>query len=740
MEKMQNILKVLVTLTTIFGAVKATVNTTQQNQKGLLPYSLRTNAAIQQLGKGVLLNLVGSFPQVMANTSMAEACLSDTGKLLGDIIQFKMYALQFLDAEGKLPPGVFQGGKYWVGDYQKCHAIQSEVNILTGHSFKGKYFTLALSILSGPLKALGEINIGLCLPDTCHIKDVKAIGEKVLELVGTKALGVHFVIEDNDMDFDAAAISLFVITGIVGILVLLGTAVELSPMVINRKSVYPADEAKRDTVNNELKRANGHLPNNLIMQHADEPPKPSRLKAFLLCFSFLNNTRKLLNTKTATGPLSCLNGLRVVSMWWVIQGHTYLFSTLTSSNPAIARPVTERFTFQAILNGNFSVDTFFFLSGLLVAYLTLREIKIKGKMNWIYYFCHRYWRLTPLYAYVMLIFIVVTVYMPGGPFQWLIANQRGILFHASDSCRTYWWSNLIYINNFYPGYGNTGECMGWGWYLANDMQFYVFICPIIILLYKYRKLAGITSGVFLVIACVVIRAVIVSYYGIIGPSSAPTKHIDDPWGKNGAMYTRPWARMSVYVVGILTGVLLQNKNCRIRMSKLTVLIGWCVATGSALAVLYGVYSYNHNGTKMSGVATGFYKSLNRTVWSLSLSWVVIACASGYGGPVNFVLSWKLWAPLGRLTFAAYLVHPIIMFAYQLTLLTPLQFTDLTLIYLFVSNLVFSYLFGYVVSMFVEAPMMGLEKLLLPVPKANPKKMKKGSLNPGVSVIGYEAKM
>ena len=197
--------------------------------------------------------------------------------------------------------------------------------------------------------------------------------------------------------------------------------------------------------------------------------------------------------------------------------------------------------------------------------------------------------------------------------------------------------------------------------------------------------------------------------------------------------------MSVYVVGILTGVLLQNKNCIIRMSKLTVLIGWCVATGSALAVLYGVYSYNHNGTKMSGVATGFYKSLNRTVWSLSLSWVVIACASGYGGPVNFVLSWKLWAPLGRLTFAAYLVHPVIMFAYQLTLLTPLQFTDLTLIYLFVSNLVFSYLFGYVVSMFVEAPMMGLEKLFLPVPKANPKKIKKRSLNPGVSVIGYGAK-
>ena len=623
--------------------------------------------------------------------------------------------------------------------WAKCHSIQSEIKTVTDHSFKGKYFTLALAIQSGPLKDLKEIYIGLCLPNTCNISDVKAIGKTVLDHVGTKTLNVHFVIEDNNYSFDAAAISLFVMTGIVGALVLLGTVVELSNMIVNKKSVFPDDTSKGTIINDSVK-SNGYLPTNVVRQVIEETSKPNSLKSFLICFSFVNNTRKLLNTKTAIGPLACLNGMRVVSMWWVIQGHTYLFSTMTSSNPAILRPVSERFTFQAILNGNYSVDTFFFLSGLLVAYLTMKEIKSKGKLNWIYYFCHRYWRLTPLYAYVMLIFIVVSSYIPGGPFQWLISNPRGILFHTVDSCRTYWWSNLGYINNFYPGYGSTGECMGWGWYLANDMQFYIFICPILILLYKYRKLAGVTSGVFLVIACIVIRAVIISYYGILGPSSKPTKHTDDPWGSRGAMYTRPWARVSVYVVGILTGFLLQHKNCRIRMNKLVVLVGWFVATGSALAVLYGVYSYQHNETKMSGVATGFYKSLNRTVWSLSLSWVVIACASGYGGPVNFVMSWKLWAPLGRLTFAAYLVHPIIMFTYQLTLLTPLQFTDLTLIYLFVSNLVFSYLFGYVVSMFVEAPMMGLEKLLMNACKRYPKKTNKAPVKTGLSVISYDAKM
>ena len=155
------------------------------------------------------------------------------------------------------------------------------------------------------------------------------------------------------------------------------------------------------------------------------------------------------------------------------------------------------------------------------------------------------------------------------------------------------------------------------------------------------------------------------------------------------------------------------------MRRFTVIVGWCLATGSALVVIYCLYDHHTDGTTLSMVASGFYVSYNRTVWSLSLSWQVVACASGQRGPVNFVLSWKLWTPLGRLTFAAYLIHPLIIYAYQLPLMIPIHFTDITLIYMFVSHFIFSYLFEYIVSTVVEAPIMCLEKLLRPevkVPK------------------------
>ena len=59
-----------------------------------------------------------------------------------------------------------------------------------------------------------------------------------------------------------------------------------------------------------------------------------------------------------------------------------------------------------------------------------------------------------------------------------------------------------------------------------------------------------------------------------------------------------------------------------------------------------------------------YAMFFRIGWSLALSWTTFACAKGYGGPINSLLSWGPFTVLGRLTFFSYLIHleiiPIIL--------------------------------------------------------------------------------
>ena len=45
----------------------------------------------------------------------------------------------------------------------------------------------------------------------------------------------------------------------------------------------------------------------------------------LACFSVARNASKIMDCTVPPGAITCLNGVRVLSMWWVILGHTYLW-------------------------------------------------------------------------------------------------------------------------------------------------------------------------------------------------------------------------------------------------------------------------------------------------------------------------------------------------------------------------------------------------------------------------------
>uniref|UniRef100_H2Y934 Acyltransferase 3 domain-containing protein n=1 Tax=Ciona savignyi TaxID=51511 RepID=H2Y934_CIOSA len=149
-----------------------------------------------------------------------------------------------------------------------------------------------------------------------------------------------------------------------------------------------------------------------------------KLHKLAISFSLITNTKILLNTEQKVGQINCLHGMRFLSMSWVMLGHTLVFTLFNVDNIKFnARYLLDHWEFQAVANATFSVDTFFFLSGLLVAYLGIRELhKREGKMNVLLMYLYRYMRLTPPYAFCILFIVSIFPMLGEGP-QWIVSTE-----------------------------------------------------------------------------------------------------------------------------------------------------------------------------------------------------------------------------------------------------------------------------------------------------------------------------
>lgn len=66
-------------------------------------------------------------------------------------------------------------------------------------------------------------------------------------------------------------------------------------------------------------------------------------------------------------------------------------------------------------------------------------------------------KLTPFNLFVVGFALCVGPNMGGGPYWDLYTKTM-------KPCETLWWTNLVFVNNFYPS-NFDDKCMGWTWFL-----------------------------------------------------------------------------------------------------------------------------------------------------------------------------------------------------------------------------------------------------------------------------------
>ncbi|XP_050398153.1 nose resistant to fluoxetine protein 6 [Patella vulgata] len=658
--------------------------------------------------------------------TVSPQCQNDTQFMLSSMLARENWALQMLDAFGKPDAGILRGATNWLGDYEECVAVVAINKTEYAGGFKGKYCSGSLAKPNTKPAAPGTIPtpvpmLGMCIPDTCSNTDIQLLINGLLMRFNVTSFSMQGVkCQENNLPFDSKATAAICILSIFLFFLIIGTCYDLYlrfiksdpnmkiPTFISKNKYSSTNKTSLDESSALLNNSSVSEDNvtnstadHIVKNNENTQTEQDTLAKIILAFSVYTNGAKILDTNQPKDSLRAVHGIRFLSMSWVILGHTFAFALVYLTDNLYPYMLTSfsRQSFSAIINALVSVDSFFTLSGLLVAYVVLTEMKKNnGRVNWFMFYFHRFWRLTPVYMMVLMIDVCLLRYIGDGP----LWPQKGF---ELNECRDTWWTNLLYINNLVK---NDHQCFGWSWYLANDMQFYVLSPLMLVLLFMSMFWGSIVLIGFLF--AIWLTTGLVSRLEHIAPGPTYQMEGADTTAYMNDYYYAPYCRMGPYIAGIAAGYILYITAQKIKIRKITAMIIWFIAAGSALAIVYGLYDYA-NGSVATKDVGAFYNTVHRTVWGACVSWVVIACTTGYGGFVNTILSWKGFIPLSRLSYCAYLVHPLVMFSFYFSNRKPLFLYDVGMVYYYFGNMVASYAIAFIVSLAFEAPMMGLEKAI-----------------------------
>lgn len=648
----------------------------------------------------------------LGNTS--EACMEALDYLLfGKDTNLQLHVF---DAFGKPEAGILQGNFHWLGHFDGCRAIPT-------YQYCATFFQVNLTALLHTPTAIGTLAWGICVPDKCSEGDIQSALNYIMN-------GTNFPVEPisqesavscapkDHIPYSGGFIGTVTLFSAIFLLMLVGAAYDMhikhqqkksKNMVIytgstNSNNVPTSNGIAAETLNDTAPETNDDDDVPLILK--PEPPKIAAWEQFLLAFALNRNLAKLLNTNPGGDRgIECLNGIRVLSMSWVILGHAFFFPMEmgVAANLPSAYAWFQRFPFQAIGNAYLSVDSFFFLSGLLVTYITLKKMaKRNGCIPWGWYYFHRYWRLTPAILATTLIWMYIKPYMGDSPLWKSFQNV--------ESCSKYWWTNILYINNFYP-LSFMHECIGWVWYLANDMQFFL-ISPLILIPLYYIPWLGLSLITVLLAASFAVTGALIGIHNV-GPNGIPIPGLPAPTlDYSSQIYAKPYCRIPPYLVGMILGYMMYRQGDRkLNLHSSVYAGGWVIATTVGMSVVYGLQGLYHGHFTLAESIV--YESLSRFAWGVALAWVVFACKEGFGGWVNDILSWRAWLPLSRVTYSAYLLHPIVIYIFLGNLKSSMMASLWLQPVYFVGYFVLSYGAAFMMALFIEFPFGNMEKIFMP---------------------------
>ncbi|CRK88313.1 CLUMA_CG002092, isoform A, partial [Clunio marinus] len=565
------------------------------------------------------------FENSSRNSSIVdESCRHQLRLFYKDLISREPWALKLFDLWGKINSGYTEGNFYNLGHYSKCldfryqHTNNEEV-------IQGKYCLIALAvtptssnetddkintsdwqIIKDIVRSEG-INLvnGICLPASCQVHEIVQFMNQFLY---DDFMVINIECQTNDSipltNLDMFAI--FIASTFI-ILLISSTSYDVINIINDRE--------------------------------------PNKL---LIAFSVYTNGRKLfdLSQNSSQKSIECLNGLRVISLLWIIFGHRLTIQQFfPTTNPQTILK-HYNYSYSVILSGyDIAVDTFFVMGALLITLSTLKLLEMK-KLNIVRIIFHRYLRYTPVLAVLILYLVSIAKFTDNGPLK---------SDYGDKSCKEFWWSALLHVQNYV---NPINVCLNQSWYLSADFQLFI-ITPFFVYLLKNSSIMFTLASITLAIS----SSIYILFISL-------TKDLRLFMTSKGALfqeliYAPTHSRMGPWIVGVLLGYFLYiHRDTKLKLNKYKNAALWILSISVLVSILMLGQPLRQKINNQSSLTfNAIYIAFSRLLWSIAISWIIFACYKlKTGGIVRWFLSLPYWQPLARMSLSMYLVHPI----YQMT--------------------------------------------------------------------------
>nr|XP_037270687.1 nose resistant to fluoxetine protein 6-like [Rhipicephalus microplus] len=270
-----------------------------------------------------------------------------------------------------------------------------------------------------------------------------------------------------------------------------------------------------------------------------------------------------------------------------------------------------------------------------------------------------------------------------------------------------WWTLLLQIRNW-CGEMNEETKLVHLWYLSADFQLFVISLLILLVLKKWKMLRLGTFTLFSALGCG-ISLWTATNQNVLPFMVYPAYTRALQLTTLNSYYVRPFYHAVCFFSGCITFSFLEDFRNH-KLSKMMRVTCWSVAVTCALCVTFMKIPWYRNETHSEAgkLVVAFF---DRVLWSLFLSWLTLACATGRGGFVGRFLSSSFFAPLSRLSFCVYLIHyPLIMLMLHASRerIHASHFGQVTL---FFGVFIWSCLLAYPAFLMCEAPTAALDKMV-----------------------------